>query len=273
MSAVADSEATTSARTASQHDAAEFLCRAPLLRIEHLGVRYGPQWALRGVDLDIWRGDVLAFIGPNGAGKSTLLKAILGLITPTEGSILRDDALLPTGYVPQKLDIDASFPLTVGEFMAVNHPGRSFWFGGVPRRWRSLITETLERLRIADLEHRQLGTLSGGQFQRVLIAAALLQQPQLLLLDEPSASIDRRGSEELQLLLHELHAQLGLTIVFVSHDLHFVHHLAHRVGCLNQSFCGLGPPHEVLSEHFLAEAYGTSALAPGRVHFHPASTP
>ena len=268
MMAAAD-QGTGVERPVSPHAGGGFFCRAPLLQIENLGVSYGPQWALRGVDLDIWRGDVLAFIGPNGAGKSTLLKAILGLITPTEGRILRDGPALPTGYVPQKLDIDARFPLTVGEFMAVSHPGSSFWFGGVPRRWRPRIMETLERLRMADFAHRQLGTLSGGQFHRVLIASALLQQPQLLLLDEPSASIDRRGAEELQLLLHELHATLELTLVFVSHDLHFVHHLAQRVGCLNQNFCGLGPPHEVLSEHFLAEAYGTAILAPGRVHFHP----
>lgn len=261
------SPAGTVADAASPPSPAAFACRAPLLQVEQLGVRYGAHWALRGVDLDIWRGDLLAFIGPNGAGKSTLLKALLGLIQPTEGRIVHDDAALRIGYVPQKLSFDSSFPLTVGEFLAVSHPGRFWWFGGVPRRQRAAIMEALERLQVAGLERQLLGTLSGGQFQRVLVASALLQQPELLLLDEPSANIDRRGSEELQRLLHELHASLGLTIVFVSHDLHFVHHLAARVGCLNQSFCGLGPPHEVLSEHFLAEAYGT-ALAPGRVHFH-----
>lgn len=245
----------------------DFACRAPLLQIEQLGVRYGSHWALRDVDLDIWRGDLLAFIGPNGAGKTTLLKAILGLVEPTEGGVKRDEPSLSIGYVPQKLAFEAAFPLTVGEFMAVCHPGRRPWFGGVPRRQRSAIVESLDRMQAGHLERQQLGTLSGGQFQRVLIASALLGQPDLLLLDEPSANIDRLGSEELQLLLHQLHATLDLTIVFVSHDLHFVHHLAERVGCLNQSFCGLGPPHEVLSEHFLAEAYGT-ALAPGRIHFH-----
>ncbi len=247
---------------------ANFICRSPLLQVEHLGVRYGSHWALRGVDLDIWPGDLLAFIGPNGAGKSTLLKALLGLVPPSEGRILKDDRPIRIGYVPQKLSFDASFPLTVEEFLAVSHPGPRAWFGGVPKKQRPAIMEALDRLQAAPLARQLLGTLSGGQFQRVLLAAALLQNPELLLLDEPSASIDRRGSEELQLLLHELHATLGLTIIFVSHDLHFVSHLATRVGCLNQNFCGLGPPHEVLSEHFLTEAYGT-ALAPGRLHFHP----
>lgn len=244
------------------------ICRAPLMRIERLGVRYGSHWALRGVDLDIWHGDLLAFIGPNGAGKSTLLKALLGLVPLAEGRIVREGPPPRIGYVPQKLALDAGFPLTVEEFLAINHPGPRAWFGGVPRNQRPAIEKTLEKLGVTSLARQPVGSLSGGQFQRVLLAAALLQKPQLLLLDEPSASIDRRGSEELQLLLHELHSKLDLTILFVSHDLNFVSHLATRVGCLNQNFCGLGPPHEVLSEHFLTEAYGT-ALAPGRIHFHP----
>jgi ABC-type Mn2+/Zn2+ transport system ATPase subunit len=243
-------------------------CRAPLLQIENLGVCYGKKWALRGVDLDIWQGDLLAFIGPNGAGKSTLLKALLGLVPLAEGRIVKPARSPRIGYVPQKLALDAAFPLTVEEFLAINHPGSRVWLGGVPKSQRPAIDEALEKLGAAPFARQLVGTLSGGQFQRVLLAAALLQNPEVLLLDEPSASIDRRGSEELQLLLHDLHAQLNLTLIFVSHDLHFVSHLATRVGCLNQSFCGLGPPHEVLSEHFLMEAYG-SAVAPGSIHFHP----
>lgn len=245
-----------------------YTCHSPLLQIQQLGVSYGDHWALRGVNLDIWRGELLAFIGPNGAGKSTLLKALLGLVPLAEGSITREQPDPRIGYVPQKLALDAGFPLTVEEFLAINHPGSRTWLGGVPRRQRPAIHEALENLGAASLAHQLIGTLSGGQFQRVLLAAALLQKPELLLLDEPSASIDRRGSEELLLLLHDLQAKLGLTIIFVSHDLHFVSHLATRVGCLNQSFCGLGPPHEVLSEHFLMEAYG-SAVIPSGIHFHP----
>jgi zinc transport system ATP-binding protein len=256
------------ATRSAPREAAPPTCRAPLLQIQNLGVRYENHWALRGVDLDIWRGELLAFIGPNGAGKSTLLKALLGLVPLAEGRIAHEAPSPRIGYVPQKLALDAGFPLSVAEFLAVNHPGPRSWFGGVPTKQRPAIMDALDRLGAAPLARQVVGTLSGGQLQRVLLAAALLQNPQLLLLDEPSANIDRRGSEELQLLLHDLHDKLDLTIIFVSHDLHFVSHLATRVGCLNQSFCGLGPPHEVLSEHFLTEAYGT-ALAPGRIHFHP----
>lgn len=250
--------------------AAAWTCRAPLIQIERLGVRFGDHWALRGVDLNIWHGDLLAFIGPNGAGKSTLLKAILGLVPLTEGQINHQTPAPRVGYVPQKLALDAGFPLTVEEFLALNHPGSCAWFGGVPRKNRPAIMAALSQLDAAPLARQRVGTLSGGQLQRVLLAAALLQNPQLLLLDEPSASIDRRGTEELQHLLQHLHTTLDLTIIFVSHDLHFVSSIATRVGCLNQSFCGLGPPEEVLSEHFLTTAYGT-ALAPGRFHFHPHS--
>jgi zinc transport system ATP-binding protein len=237
-----------------------FACRAPLLRVENLGVRFGAQWALRGVDLHIWQGDVLAFIGPNGAGKTTLLRAILGLVQPAEGRMVQDYPDLRIGYVPQRLSLDAAFPLTVEEFLAVNLRGPSVWCGGLPQNQRKDVEAVLERLHAADLSRKQLGVLSGGQFQRILIAAALLQKPEILLLDEPSASIDRRGTEELQTLLQDLHRTLRITIVFVSHDLHFVRHLADRVGCLNQSFCGLGPPQEILSESFLAEAYGAPQM-------------
>ncbi len=243
-----------------------FSCRAPLLRMENLGVRFGPQWALRGVDLHIWPGDLLAFIGPNGAGKTTLLRAILGLVPPAEGRIVQHRPDLRIGYVPQRLSLDAAFPLTVEEFLALNLRDSSAWFGGVPGKQRRAVREALETLQAAHLARKQLGLLSGGQFQRVLIAAALLRDPEMLLLDEPSASIDRRGTEELQTFLQDLHQTLGLTIVFVSHDLHLVHHLADRVGCLNQSFCGVGPPQEILSEPFLAAAYG-AALAPRRFGF------
>jgi len=249
-------------------EASPWTCCSPLLQVERLGVRYGSQWALRGVDLDIWQGDLLAFIGPNGAGKSSLLKALLGLVPLAEGRIVMAGRPPRIGYVPQKLALDATFPLTVEEFLAINHPGSRIWLGGVPKSQRQAIHESLEKLDAAPLARQLVGTLSGGQFQRVLLAAALLQKPELLLLDEPTANIDRRGSEELQLLLHDLHASLGLTVIFVSHDLHFVSHLATRVGCLNQNFCGLGPPHEILSEHFLREAYG-GALAHGSIHFHP----
>jgi zinc transport system ATP-binding protein len=227
------------------------------LRTRDLGVRYGSVWALKGIDLEIRRGDLLAFIGPNGAGKSTLLKALIGLVEPTTGTMERVASGLRLAYVPQKLAFDLSFPITVGEFLTVSHPGRFLWWGGVSRRYRAAIAEVLDRLQVREQMHQKLGTLSGGQLQRVLIAAALLQNPELLLLDEPAASIDRRGAEELQELLRSLHEREGMTLVFVSHDLHFVDHLARTVLCLNQTACAVGSPQEVLTEAHLSTTYGS----------------
>lgn len=222
-------------------------------------MRYGAQWAVRDIDIEIRQGDLLAFIGPNGAGKSTLLKALIGLVEPSAGRIERVRQELRVAYVPQKLSFDLSFPLTVGEFLTVTHPSRFLWWGGVSRRHRERIREVLKRFDVAGQIDQKLGTLSGGQLQRVLIASALLQNPELLLLDEPAASIDRRGAEELQELLHSLHDKEGMTIVFVSHDLHFVDHLAHTVLCLNQTACAVGAPSEVLTDAHLSTTYGTQS--------------
>lgn len=235
--------------------------RETLLSASGVGVRYGNHWAVRGVDLDVRDGDMIAFIGPNGAGKTTLLKALVGLVEPSEGHVKAARAGLKLGYVPQKLAFDLNFPISVGEFMTVNHPARFLWWGGVSRKFRADIVAALDSLQVGGLINQALGTLSGGQLQRVLIAAALLQNPHILFLDEPSASIDRRGTDELGDLLAMLHKDRGLTVLFVSHDLHFVGHLAESVLCLNQTCCAIGSPQDVLTEHHLTATYGGSSPA------------
>lgn len=228
----------------------------PLLCVEGAGVRYGAHHALHGIDLTISAGDRLAVIGPNGAGKTTLLRLLLGLESPSEGSIVWSEPRPRIGYVPQRLGFDQHFPLTVEEFLAVNHPSAGIWLGGVPRRVRKDISEVLDQTGAGEIEHQLLGTLSGGQLQRALIAAALLQRPQILILDEPSASIDNRGADDLMELLFRLHARGNLSLIFVSHDLHFVAEVANRVACLNGSLCGLGTPADILNDHVLGKAYG-----------------
>jgi zinc transport system ATP-binding protein len=238
------------------------------LQLRDVAVHYGAHAALQGVDLTLWRGDRVALVGPNGAGKTTLLRVALGLIAPTHGERILSAPQPTIGYVPQHLHFDPRFPLTVEEFLAINQPGSLAWFGGVPRRHRVAFDEALLQTGTLGLARQRLGACSGGELQRVLIAAALLQKPQLLVLDEPSANIDRRGVDTLCTLLQNLHATLGLTLLFVSHDLHFVAALSDRVACLNGELCGLGSPQEMLDEHFLAEVYG-DAFAPGRPRFQP----
>ena len=238
-----------------------------LLSLQHLKKYYATQKAVDDISFDIEKGSIFGLLGPNGAGKSTLLRALLGLVPMAEGRIIRSHAAGLAGYVPQQLHSLAGLPLTVEEFMAISHPGGRAWFGGVPRRQRASVYLALERLKVASLGRQVIGTLSGGQLQRVMLAAAMLSEPELLLLDEPSSSIDRRGTQQTLELLQELTACLRLTLVFVSHDLFFVRQLATRVGCLNQNFCGLGPPEEMLSEEYLSRTYG-GALAANQLNFY-----
>lgn len=239
----------TTTGPATGHEQAATGQRHPLVRLEGVGLAYGAVWALRGVGFSIHTGDRLALVGPNGAGKSSLLRLLAGLQQPTCGRLEWSTGKPRLGYVPQSLEYDRSFPLTVAEYCALNHPGGGLWWGGLPRRWRCEVGESLEAVGVGALGDRLLGTLSGGQLQRVLLAAALLGDPEVLLLDEPCANIDRDGTEALRQLLLRLHQARGLTTVFVSHDLHFVTGLAETVCCLNQSHCALGTPAAVLSPH------------------------
>ncbi len=231
-----------------------------LLAAKSLGVRYGNFWALRQVSFGISDGDATAIIGPNGGGKSTLLKTLLGLIPPNEGEVVSSAEKPRIGYVPQKLAFDLSFPITVGEFLSVCLPETSFWFGGINRKYRKKIEATLDKTGAKNTLQQTLGSLSGGQLQRVLIAAALLRNPKILFLDEPSASIDRKGTEELLQLLQELHTKEGVSLLFVSHDLHFVSRLANQVLCLNQTSCALGSPEEILTPHHLGNTFGPNDI-------------
>lgn len=231
-----------------------------LAELVGVGVRYGSQWVLRNIDLTLQASDRLALIGPNGAGKTTLLKALLGMVPLAEGKIQFAHPRPGIGYVPQRLHFDPNFPISVEEFLAVSAPGPARWFGGVPRSKSRAIGYALERVDAVGLTRKKLGALSGGELQRVLIAAALLQDPQLLILDEPASNIDRRGAEALQTLLSDLHREFGLTLVFVSHDLHWVGRLADRVACLNTTLCGIGSPEEILSDHYLEKTYGDSFM-------------
>ncbi|MDX6767203.1 MAG: metal ABC transporter ATP-binding protein [Candidatus Methylacidiphilales bacterium] len=231
----------------------------PLIELQDVGVAYGGAWALRHVSLNIQKGEILSLVGPNGAGKSTLLKTMMGFVQPAEGTVRLNTGrgVRSVGYVPQKLDIDKTVPFTVGELLTLNMPGTRFWFGGQTTGQRSQAVDVLHQLDACALIDRQIGQLSGGEFQRVMIAYALLQKPQVLLLDEPLTGVDKLGAELLEDLILQLRGERQLTLIIVSHDLHLVSHVSDRVLCLNQTPCGLGSPQEVLQDHLLDEIYGT----------------
>lgn len=226
----------------------------PLLKIENLDVRYGENPALQGISLEIQRGAFACLIGPNGAGKSTLLKAIVGLVKPSAGRIISGATQI--GYVPQQLPLDHSMPLTVAEFLSLRLTRSRFWFGVGGRKMRDQISVQLGEIGAQHLADRRLGQLSGGEFQRILVAYALLNHPDLLLLDEPLTGVDIRGGMSFDGLLHHLHDHKKITIVMVSHDLHLVEHVSDTVYCINRDLCCYGNPNEILKPENLAKAYG-----------------
>jgi zinc transport system ATP-binding protein len=223
-----------------------------ILTVSGLKVEFDNHVILDDVGFEVVRDDTLAIIGPNGAGKSVLFRALLGLI-PYSGTITwSPDARI--GYVPQKLAVAKDLPLTASEFLHFKEKNET------------VIHEVIESvgfLREAEHSHNdvrvlntRLGDLSGGELQRVLIAYALLGDPNVLLFDEPTAGVDIAGEETVYSLIHKLQADEDLTIIFISHELQVVYHYANNVLCLNKEKISFGPPIKVVNKENLAKLYG-----------------
>jgi len=228
---------------------------------------------LKGVDLQIPAGQVVALIGPNGSGKTTLLRAFLGLQTIDSGSIhifgkpVGVDALAAVAYVPQKLALEPSFALSVREFLALATHRTKNWFWRKHQDIDRSLGAVIEEVQIAPLLSKPLGKLSGGQFQRVVLAFALLRNPKLLLLDEPTAGVDAPGEHTFYELIGEHQRRRGLTVVLVSHDLSMVYRHAARVYALNGTICCEGRPEDVMNAESLKRAYGIQ-VSPYQHHHH-----
>lgn len=207
-----------------------------LICLDKISVIFGQRPVLSDISLTLQPGRILTLLGPNGAGKSTLVRVVLGLIQPDRGKLHRPDGLR-IGYVPQKIHLDATLPLTVERFMLLR--------GGVKR---ADILPALKRVHAAQLFSYPLQKLSGGEMQRVLLARALLNQPQLLVLDEPTQGVDVNGQVALYDLIDQLRHELHCGVLMVSHDLHLVMAKTDEVLCLNQHICCSGTP-EVVSKH------------------------
>jgi zinc transport system ATP-binding protein len=206
-----------------------------LITAQNLSVNFGATTVLELVNFSISAGEIVTIVGPNGSGKSTLVRALLGIVPPSAGRVWRRRALR-VGYVPQRLSIDATMPLTVARFLAL------------PRRVAaSAVAQATARLGAEGLGQRQMASLSGGQFQRVLMARALLAQPEILILDEPTQGLDQPGVASFYRLIEEVRQDLGCAVLLVSHDLHVVMSAADRVICLNRHICCEGTP-EIVSE-------------------------
>lgn len=207
----------------------------PLISLQDLSVRYGGNTVLSNVTFAISAGEIVTIVGPNGSGKSTLLRSIIGAQEPSKGRVTRH-ADLRIGYVPQKLHIDPTLPMTVRRFLSLP-----------VRVSNQQATIALEQAGAGQLSNRQMADLSGGQFQRVLLARALLCQPQLLILDEATQGLDQPGSAAFYQKIESLRETLGCAILMVSHELHVVMAASDRVICLNGHICCEGEPEHVAS--------------------------
>ena len=206
-----------------------------LFTIRDLTVRRGENLILHGVNLAIEAGEIVTIVGPNGSGKTTLLRAIIGAIKPDHGDITFKDGLR-IGYVPQRLHIDPTLPMTVMRFLGLPNPG-------APQDAERALADA----GLPQIGRRQMADLSGGQFQRVLLARALLTNPDLLILDEGTQGLDQPGSAAFYRQIEMVRETLGCAILMVSHELHVVMAASDRVVCLNGHVCCEGAPHQVAS--------------------------
>ena len=236
----------------------------PIVEINNLTVQYPDVKALDDVSFIVNSGDFLGIIGPNGAGKSTLFDSMLRLNTKYKGTIKFFDEdirksknyLKEIGYVPQKPVFEKNFPVTVNDVVRMGLKDESN---------ESKIDEVLQQLWIHELRNRRIGELSGGQQQRVFIAKALVNDPKILILDEPVTGIDQQSIELFYSILRELNSKQKITIIWSSHDLDAVNQLANHVACLNRTLFFHGESEKFFSDDELVKQYSEASM---QEHMH-----
>jgi zinc transport system ATP-binding protein len=204
-----------------------------LMSAEGIGVQYGARHVLQHINFSIDAGEVVTIVGPNGAGKSVFLRVLIGAEQPSEGRVNRTHGLA-IGYVPQRLSIGQTMPMNVARFLALSGSQNV-----------STNQTMLARVGIPDRAKEQMASLSGGEFQRVLLAHALLGAPQVLILDEPTQGLDQPAVAAFYRLIEEVRDEMGCAILMVSHDLNVVMRRSDRVICLNGHICCEGTPSDV----------------------------
>ncbi|KAJ03160.1 metal ABC transporter ATP-binding protein [Sulfitobacter mediterraneus] len=228
-----------------------------LIETKGLSLRYGGATVLRDVNFSLSQGEIVTIVGPNGSGKSSLLRALIGALRPASGTVIRKPGL-KIGYVPQKLQIDGTLPLTVRRFLSLP-----------VRQTQTVTTAALTQAGVPELAQRQMTDLSGGQFQRVLLARALLGSPDVLILDEATQGLDQPGAAAFYRQIEEVRQRTGVAILMVSHDLHVVMAASDRVLCLNGHVCCEGTPEVVADAPEYRALFGSGtqgALALYRHH-------
>ena len=214
-----------------------------LVNLENAGVYKSPKWLIRGVSLEVKSGQIVTLIGPNGSGKTTTAKMVLSILEPDEGSMKRYTDKI--AYVPQKINIDWTMPLRVVDFMRLTNNLND-----------NEVSESLNHTGVEKLFKEQIHGLSGGEFQRVLLARAIAKKPELLVLDEPVQGVDFNGEIDLYNIIKNISANLNCGILLVSHDLHFVMSATDHVVCLNGHICCSGKPSAVIKDKAYIELFG-----------------
>lgn len=245
------------------------------VELDGVSFQYGSLPVLEDVSLHVPKGEFLAILGPNGSGKSTLLKIITGSLVPTQGRVtllgksprLRTGKSQRLGYVPQITSNNAGFPLTAGAVVMMGLYQKIGLGRFAQASHKKQVHQAMARVGVEDLNDRPLSELSGGQRQRVFLARAMVNQPEILLLDEPTTGIDSGSMEDFYTLLKKLHAD-GVTILIVSHDVGVVAGFVDRVACLNRSLVAHGKPESVLEDKVMQEMYGCDAVLFSHGH-HP----
>lgn len=241
----------------------------PIIKFSHASFGFPGVIALEDISLEICEGEFIGVIGPNGSGKTTLCRAVLGLLRPIEGTLqifdcaceeLRCHHRARIGYLPQKGVLDRNFPITVLEAVMMGRYGVLGLLRRPRAADRAIAVEALDNVGM--LEHRDeaLGQLSGGQQQRVLIARALAQQPQVLLLDEPTTGVDIPTQRSVLELVGRLHQELGLTVLLVTHDINAIRPYVDRLVLLKTRLFAAGSPETVLMPEVLQQVYGKDVV-------------
>ncbi|MGK6315907.1 ATP-binding cassette domain-containing protein [Neorhizobium sp. DT-125] len=236
--------------------AAALQSESQLVSLENAGIRRDGRWLVRGVDFSIRRGEVVTLIGPNGAGKSTTAKLAIGVLRPDEGAVTRASGMR-IGYVPQKLAIDWTMPLSVRRLMRLTGP--------LPD---AELTDALKATGITHLVDAEVRHLSGGEFQRALLARAIARKPDLMVLDEPVQGVDFAGESALYDLIRSIRNSTGCGILMISHDLHMVMAGTDTVICLNGHICCRGTPETVSQSADYLKLFGNTRSLAVYSHHH-----
>jgi zinc transport system ATP-binding protein len=236
-----------------------------VIKLDNVTYRYNTDPVLEDISFKADQGDLLGIIGPNGAGKTTLFCLILGLLDGYQGKIMlfnqdirnNRKALKRIGYIPQKKNIHQGFPATVEEIVSL---------GALHRKTNNdAITLALKIVGLLEQKDRRIGELSGGQQQRVLIAKALVNEPQLLILDEPTTGIDLETQDKFYSLLRKLNSEKKITIILASHDLDAINKLANKIACINRKMTFHGDAREFFGNEQLLRSYSESSM---QAHMH-----